>query len=91
MSRVSIILSSMRTLLRHGTIVNADGPRRADVLIDGERIARVDYNPYEGRTLGGAVETVVARGDIIVDRGRFVGAPGRGKFLKRAPFTPRSS
>ena len=52
---------------------------------------RVDYNPYEGRTLGGAVETVVARGDIIVDRGRFVGAPGRGRFLKRAPFAPLSS
>src|SRR5450759_3777322 len=52
---------------------------------------RVDYNPYEGRTLGGAVETVVARGDIIVDHGRFVGAPGRGRFLKRAPFAPLSS
>ena len=31
----------MRTLLRHGTIVNADGQHRADVLVDGERIAEV--------------------------------------------------
>ena len=31
----------MRTLLRHGTIVNADGQRRADVLVDGERVAAI--------------------------------------------------
>ncbi len=31
----------MRTLLRHGTVVNADGQRRADVLVDGERIAAI--------------------------------------------------
>jgi dihydropyrimidinase len=47
---------------------------------------RVDYNLYEGRTLSGAVETVIARGEVIVERGGFVGAPGRGRFLKRAPF-----
>ena len=47
---------------------------------------RVDYNLYEGRTLSGAVDMVMARGEVIVERGRFVGAPGRGRFLKRAPF-----
>ena len=47
---------------------------------------RVDYNLYEGRTLSGAVEVVMARGDVIVERGRFLGAPGRGEFLKRSPF-----
>ena len=31
----------MRTLLRHGTIVNADGRRPADVLVEGERIAAI--------------------------------------------------
>lgn len=49
---------------------------------------RVDYNLYEGRTLSGAVETVIARGEVIVERGGFVGARGRGRFLKRAPFVP---
>ncbi len=47
---------------------------------------RVDYNLYEGRTLSGAVEVVMARGDVIVERGRFLAAPGRGEFLKRSPF-----
>ena len=49
---------------------------------------RVDYNPYEGRTLRGAVDLVLARGELVVSGGRYVGAPGRGQFLKRAPFTP---
>jgi dihydropyrimidinase len=31
----------MRTLIKHGTIVNADATTRADLLIDGERIALI--------------------------------------------------
>jgi dihydropyrimidinase len=48
---------------------------------------RVDYNPYEGRILAGAIDLVLARGEVIVKGGQFVGTPGRGQFLKRAPFT----
>jgi dihydropyrimidinase len=46
---------------------------------------RVDYNPYEGRRLAGAIDLVMARGEIVADHGRFVGTPGRGQYLKRAP------
>ena len=49
---------------------------------------RVDYNPYEGRMLRGAVDVVLARGEVIVSGGRFVGASGRGQFLRRDPFEP---
>jgi dihydropyrimidinase len=49
---------------------------------------RVDYNPYEGRTLRGAIDVVLARGEVVVSGNRYVGAPGRGRFLKRAPFGP---
>jgi dihydropyrimidinase len=52
---------------------------------------RVDYNPYEGWRLAGAIDVVLSRGEVIVDEGRFVGQPGRGQFLKRVPFTPQSS
>ncbi len=50
---------------------------------------RVDYNPYEGRVLSGAIDVVLARGEVIVSGGRFTGSPGRGQFLKRAPFPTR--
>ena len=45
---------------------------------------KVDYNPYEGRQVTGVTETVVSRGRVIVEEGRFVGRAGAGSFLKRS-------
>jgi len=44
----------------------------------------VDYNPYEGREVIGVSETVISRGRIVIDDGKFVGKAGAGSFLKRA-------
>jgi dihydropyrimidinase len=46
---------------------------------------KVDYNPYEGRTVKGTPSAVVSGGDVIVDGGRFVGKKGAGRFLRRGP------
>jgi dihydropyrimidinase len=46
---------------------------------------RVDYNPYEGRVTRGAPETVLVRGQPVIEDGRFVGRAGAGRFLKREP------
>jgi dihydropyrimidinase len=46
---------------------------------------KVDYNPYEGRQVTGVTETVLSRGKVIIDQGRFVGRAGAGAFLKRSP------
>ncbi|OLC51585.1 MAG: dihydropyrimidinase [Acidobacteria bacterium 13_1_40CM_65_14] len=45
---------------------------------------RVDYNPYEGRQVTGAADTVVSRGRLVIENGKFVGRAGSGAFLKRA-------
>ncbi len=45
---------------------------------------RVDYSMFEGFQVRGNARTVSSRGDVIVDRGQFLGAPGRGQYLKRA-------
>ena len=45
---------------------------------------RVDYNPYEGRDVTGVTDTVVSRGKVVIDGGKFVGKAGAGAFLKRA-------
>lgn len=47
--------------------------------------SRVDYSAFEGRQVTGGPETVLSRGSVIVDRGRFVGRAGAGRFLPRAP------
>jgi dihydropyrimidinase len=44
---------------------------------------RVDYSAYEGRKVQGAVETVLSRGNVVVEKGVFKGKRGDGQFLKR--------
>src|SRR5918996_1624121 len=39
---------------------------------------KVDYNPYEGRQITGATDTVLSRGRLVVESGKFVGRPGSG-------------
>jgi dihydropyrimidinase len=46
---------------------------------------KVDYNPYEGREVSGVSETVLSRGRVIVEKGKFTGRAGAGSFLKRNP------
>jgi dihydropyrimidinase len=43
-----------------------------------------DYNPYEGRQVTGATDTVLSRGALVIENGAFVGRKGAGSFLKRA-------
>lgn len=52
---------------------------------------RVDYNPYEGTEITGRPVTVLSRGTVLVDDGRFVGPRGHGKRLKRDRFGPAPS
>jgi dihydropyrimidinase len=45
---------------------------------------RVDYSMFEGFEIKGNARTVISRGEVIVDKGQFLGKPGRGQYLKRA-------
>jgi dihydropyrimidinase len=44
---------------------------------------KVDYAAYEGKEVTGAPRTVLSRGEVIVDRGKLLGRPGRGRFVRR--------
>ncbi len=46
------------------------------------------YTPYEGITVQGRVRTVLSRGEVIVEDGALHAEPGRGQFVRGAPFTP---
>ena len=83
---------------RKGTI--APGSDADIVVFDPERTIRlsartlhmkVDYNPYEGREVTGATDTVVSRGRVIVDGGTFTGRAGAGAFLQRSWRRPERS
>jgi dihydropyrimidinase len=49
---------------------------------------RTDYNLFEGWPLTGFPDKVFLRGKLIVDRNRWLGNPGEGKFLKRTAGAP---
>jgi len=44
---------------------------------------RVDYSMFEGFQVKGNARTVLSRGEVVVDGGKFLGRTGRGSFLKR--------
>jgi dihydropyrimidinase len=46
----------------------------------------VDYSAYEGWKVKGATKTVLSRGRVVIDDGKFVGRAGAGQFLKRGTF-----
>ncbi|MBI3649424.1 MAG: dihydropyrimidinase [Acidobacteria bacterium] len=46
----------------------------------------VDYSCYEGMTVQGATKTVLSRGRVVIEEGKFTGKAGDGQFLKRGTF-----
>jgi len=59
-------------------------PDRATTLAAETLHMRVDYNPYEGRSVQGYPATVLLRGKVIVENGAFTGRAGAGRFVKRS-------
>jgi dihydropyrimidinase len=45
---------------------------------------KVDYSMFEGFTVKGNTRMVMSRGEVIVEGDKFLGKPGRGRYLKRA-------
>ena len=72
----------MALLIRGGTVVNADVSRRADVLVEGERIVAVG----EGLEAPAGAEVVDAGGALVMPGG--IDPPTRPK-VTRPPGTSR--
>ena len=47
---------------------------------------RVDYSMFEGFKVKGDAETVLSRGETVVDKGKWLGKAGRGTFIKRNTY-----
>jgi dihydropyrimidinase len=58
-------------------------PRATHTISAKTHHMRVDYNPYEGRKVKGKPVVVMSRGEVIVEKDKFVGRKGRGRFIKR--------
>ncbi|MGH9944976.1 MAG: dihydropyrimidinase, partial [Pyrinomonadaceae bacterium] len=58
-------------------------PAREQTISAQTHHMNVDYSAYEGRTVRGVVETVLARGRVVIEHGEHKGRAGDGQFLKR--------
>jgi dihydropyrimidinase len=58
-------------------------PNATSVLSAKTHHMNLDYSAYEGLSVQGGVRTVLSRGEVIVDKGTFLGRVGRGKYLRR--------
>ena len=47
---------------------------------------RVDYSMFEGFKVKGNAESVLSRGDVVLDKGQWFGKAGRGRFIKRDTY-----
>lgn len=62
-------------------------PARSHELGVASHHMAVDYSAYEGMAVTGGVDTVLSRGQVVVEGGRFTGEKGHGRFVARAPLT----
>jgi dihydropyrimidinase len=62
-------------------------PARAVTIQHRNLHSRSDYEVYEGFQVTGWPIMTLSRGEVIVDHGTMLGQAGRGKLLKRRPFT----
>jgi dihydropyrimidinase len=58
-------------------------PEAEHVITAATHHMRVDYSMFEGFRVKGNARTVLSRGEVIVDGGRFLGRAGRGCYLRR--------
>ncbi len=43
----------------------------------------IDYSAYEGIEINGKVDTVIARGQVVVENDAYLGKPGDGQYVRR--------
>jgi len=54
--------------------------------VDGRVMeTNADYSPYDGWEVTGWPITTISRGEVVYDKGQIVGAPGRGRLVRRGP------
>jgi dihydropyrimidinase len=61
-------------------------PNREQIISSTTHHMRVDYSAYEGWRVKGVTEAVMARGNVLVERGEWKGKKGDGRFIKRGTF-----
>ena len=65
-----------------GDVVIFDPNAETTFGVENEHM-NVDYSAYEGWTVKGKVDTVIQRGNVVIENGQHIGTAGDGQFLRR--------
>ena len=66
-------------------------PNAEQVISAATHHMRVDYSMFEGMRVKGVTKTVLSRGRVIIDNGKFTGKAGTGEFLRRKTYAGKPS
>ncbi|PZU39781.1 MAG: dihydropyrimidinase [Microbacterium sp.] len=66
-----------------GDVVVYDPNGHTSIGYDKTHHMNMDHSAWEGFEIDGHVDTVIARGRVIVDGGRYLGSKGDGRYVKR--------
>jgi dihydroorotase (multifunctional complex type) len=56
-------------------------PEERWTVSDGDILSRAAWSPFAGRVLTGRAVRTYLRGELLMERGRVIGAPGDGRFV----------
>ncbi len=81
-----------------GIVVGGDAditvwdPKAGKTISAATQKSAIDYNVFEGVKVSATARYTLSRGEVVWSAGQNVDpAPGRGRFVKRAPFAPVST
>ena len=62
-------------------------PKAKKTISADKQMSVIDYNVFEGVKVEGLPRFTLSRGEVVVTEGKVEAQPGRGRFVKREPFT----
>ena len=65
-------------------------PKATKTIAASKQMSAIDYNVFEGIACEGLPRQTFSRGDLVYQDGKVSAEPGRGRFVRREPFTPEA-
>ncbi len=62
-------------------------PKARKTITAENQLSVIDYNVFEGMKVQGLPRFTLSRGEVVASEGKVSAEPGRGRFVKREPFT----
>jgi dihydropyrimidinase len=64
-------------------VVVYDPNAKTKIGINDTHHMNMDHSAYEGMVIDGKVDTVISRGQVVIEGDAYVGQKGHGRYLKR--------